>query len=91
MKWYEKFKVGEKVRVVKKVPEWKYGQLVQWNLEGEMDKTIGNVYKIVQINRGLGYQLLTQYDTYHKQDYWYPVESLGTLVGVQLLFNFMEG
>ena len=91
MEWHEKFKVGERVKVVKKVSRWKYGNSVTWNLEGDMDSTVGKIYKIVQINRDIGYQLLTKYDTYHKQDYWYPVESLRTLVGQQLLFSFMEG
>jgi len=89
MQWYEKFKVGQEVRVVKKVPSWEYGIECGWNLTGVIDKTVGKVYEIIRINSNIGYLLATDKQT--GQDFWYPVESLEekNVKGRQLLFNFM--
>ncbi|KKN73101.1 hypothetical protein LCGC14_0404100 [marine sediment metagenome] len=94
MKWYKKFEVGQEVRVTKIVFSWNYGSLVMWNSDGgsvgrNMNRTVGRVYKISVINKDLGYLLDTVNDV--GQMFWYPVDSLGTLVGQQLLFSFMEG
>ena len=90
MKWYEKFKVGRKVRVIKKVRVWKLcgGGGTCWN-SAYMDKTIGNVYEIRKIDKHIGYQLGTRGEV--PMDYWYPAESLALdrVKGEQLLFNFM--
>ena len=99
MKWYEKFKVGQKVRVVKKVTSWR---LDNYNGDGhtgrgatwvsDMDKTIGKVSTIIFIDTDVGYRLETRKDTHYKYNYWYPVESLEevNVKGRQLLFSFME-
>jgi len=88
VEWYNKFKVGQRVKVVKKVSSWRYGGgfRVGWNTD--MNKTIGKIYKIKSIDKNVGYELRTKKDTYHKHNYWYPVESL-VCIGEQLLFNFM--
>lgn len=90
MKWYEKFRVGQRVRVVKKVMNWDYDLPMSWNSEGIMDKTVGRVYKILTVDRVLGYALDTRNDVGGM--YWYPVESLEeeNVKGRQLLFNFMK-
>jgi len=90
MAWFDKFKVGQEVKVVRKIDSWRaYGGLgVSWN--SDMDKTIGKAYKIVYIDKHCGYQLQTEKDTYHEYNYWYPVESLAYVKGKQLLFNFMN-
>lgn len=50
MKWYDKFKVGQKVRVVKKIQEWDYDDMgASWN-DGGMDKTMSKVYKIIRFD-----------------------------------------
>ena len=88
MNWYEKFKVGQKVRVVKKVNHWDGADWVT-----EMNQTMGKVYKIVQINKGVGYRLSTQIRVDFSRtlwDYYYPVESLACVKGEQLLFSFMR-
>ena len=88
--WYDKFKVGQEVRVVKKVASWKVGgQTTKWNIAGDMDITIGKIYKIKQIGKRVGFQLWTEKDVKYKCNYWYPVNALQVLVGRQLLFNFM--
>lgn len=87
MKWYEKFKVGQNVRVVKKVMNWHFdkytggsrGRGADW-VYG-MDKTIGKVYRIVRIDADVGYRLETDKVPPSKYNYWYPVESLQGLVG----------
>ncbi len=63
---------------------------MRWDSAGDMDKTIGGTYKIIQIDGEFGYRLHTEYDTRNKYNYWYPVEALGRVVGEQLLFNFMN-
>jgi len=83
MKWHEKFKVGQKVKVIRKI---KYWNGVSWN-SGQMDNTIGKVYTIVQVDEKYGYQL----QTHNIYGYWYPLESLSYVKGEQLLFSFMEG
>jgi len=88
MKWYEKFKVGQEVRVTKKVAAWRFPNDGGCSWARDMDKTVGKTYKIIKINRSVGY-LLDTYDNVG-YDYWYPAESLQLLVGVQLLFSFME-
>ena len=92
MEWYEKFKVGQKVRVVKKVLVWKLpdGGGTGWNPH-YMDKTIGNVYEIREIRKRTGYQLGTG-EGGLPMNYWYPVESLvlERVKGEQLLFSFMK-
>ncbi len=91
MKWYKKFKVGQRVRVVKKVDFWKVGgETTRWNSEGDMDRTIGKVYIIKGIRRHTGFQLQTREDVKHKCNYWYPVESLTYGGCAQLLFDFMS-
>ena len=92
MQWYEKFKVGQQVKVVKKIVMWKFddgGRGCSWTVN--MDETVGKVYEIIVIDKDVGYQLNTQLsDRYndYKYDYYYPVESLAG-VGGQLLFSFM--
>ena len=94
MNWYEKFKVGQEVRVVKEVPHWEFpnGGGCSWNNEiNKMHKTVGKVYKIIDIDKFTGYQLDTGNEL--GMDYWYPVDSLDSVsvVGRQLLFEFYEG
>lgn len=92
MEWFEKFKVGQNVRVVKKVLIWKLpnGGGCSWN--DDMDITVGKVYKILEIIKETGYKLLTENNTYNNWNYWYPAESLAcvNVKGKQLLFDFME-
>ena len=97
MEWFEKFKVGQRVRVVKKVSVW---QLDGWGGHGlvggraswvrDMDKTIGKIYSIVQIDSDVGYRLETDKISSYQYNHWYPMESLRGLVGEQLQFNFMR-
>lgn len=98
MKWYEQFKVGQEVKVIKKVLCWKLsdGGGCSWN-EHFMDETIGKVYKIIEIKKYVGYKLSTQinrnkFGDRHNMDFWYPVEALVLfkVKGQQLLFNFMD-
>lgn len=95
MEWYNKFKVGQKVKVVKRVGNWNYeSRQIGWNNK-YMDRTISQVYKIIEIKRETGYKLHTQIlvDWGDKlYDYWYPAESLESPVkiGEQLLFSFMD-
>lgn len=88
MKWYEKFKVGQKVTVVKKILRWKYYYAIDWNREGDMDSTIGGTFTINEIDKEIGYCLST--GNVVSQDYWYPAESLACVKGEQLLFSFMD-
>ena len=96
MKWNEKFKVGQRVKVVKKIESWRFNNFsggyggggADW-VSG-MDKTIGKVFKIINIDTDIGYRLGTKKFTYSPYNYWYPIESLQVSVGEQLLFNFME-
>lgn len=90
MKWYHKFKVGQEVRVIKKISAWRAydgGYKIGWSTD--MDKTIGKFYKIKSVDRFVGYELWTKGDTYYKYNYWYPMESLSYVKGRQLLFDFM--
>ena len=99
MKWYDKFKVGQEVRVVEAITSWRFDN---WNGDGytgrgavwtpDMDKTIGKVFTIIFIDSDIGYKLETRKDTYYKYNYWYPAESLEEInvKGRQLLFDFME-
>ncbi len=95
MEWYNKFKVGQKVRVVRGVSNWVYSmEQTNWNNK-YMDRTIGQVYEIKEISRERGYKLHTQIpvDWCDKlYNYWYPAESLESpiKVGEQLLFSFMD-
>lgn len=89
------FKIGDKVRVCKKVEHWSFpkGGGCIWSSE-LMDETIGKVYIIIDIDKAIGYQL----DTNISPDYWmgdvidcwYPVEAicLAKKLG-QLEFPFM--
>ncbi len=91
MKWHEKFKVGQKVKVVKEVVSWELtnGGGAGWELSGRMDKSIGRVYEIIEIDMGLSYKLSTRDEL--EWNYWYPAESLEAvnIKGRQLLFDFM--
>ena len=95
MEWYKKFKVGQKVKVVKMVNNWNYaGRQIGWSSK-YMDRTIGQIYKIIKISGESGYSLQTQIPTDYGvglYDYWYPAESLESpiKVGEQLLFSFMD-
>jgi len=88
MKWYEKFKVGQEVKVTKKVIVWRFPNDGGCSWARGMDETVGKIYKIVDIDVHIGYRLDT--DSKVEYDYWYPVESLQGMAGIQLLFNFME-
>lgn len=97
MKWYEKFKVGQRVRVVKKVVRWRYdnysgdgytGRGASWVVD--MDGSIGKVYKIIDIDSDVGYLLEPDKRAFNQGGYWYPVEALRGLVGEQLTFSFYE-
>lgn len=89
MKWYEKFKVGQKVRVVRKTKTWEFpdGGGCDWNSD-YMNQTIGKIYRIVEVNKKVGYRLETYFEI--GSDYFYPVDSLAGVKGEQLLFSFME-
>ena len=88
MKWYEKFKVGQKVKVVKKVNHWDGADWVE-----NMNQTVGKIYKVAKIDKSAGYRLSTQIPVAFSAtlwDYCYPIESLSCVKGEQLLFNFMK-
>ncbi len=94
MEWFEKFKVGQKVKVVKGVKFWYFKESscptgATWDID--MDITIGKVFEIICIDKNIGYRLKTDKITHCKYNYWYPMESLRILAGRQLLFDFMEG
>ena len=84
MKRYEKFKVGQEVRVVRKIAVW---QGASW-VSG-MNKTMNKIYKIKDVDEYIGCLLDTANDA--GRSYWYSSESLACVVGQQLLFSFMEG
>jgi len=88
MQWYEKFSIGQEVRVVRKVDDWSYGYGASW-VDG-MNQTINKVYKIIQIRTNVGFQLNTGDNDKWIPDYWYPAEALADVKGQQLLFNFMD-
>ena len=95
MNWYEKYKVGQKVKVVKKVESWGYPDYwygATW--ARAMNETIGNVYKIVGIDKKIGIRLLTKSESLSslKYNYWYPVESLADVKvkGEQLYFDYND-
>lgn len=84
-----RFKVGDRVKVIKKVQYWK---VCSWN-DTYMDKTIGRVYKIILVREDRGdYRLETKIEGKRCDDYnfYYPQESLQR-VNEQLLFSFMKG
>jgi len=91
MNWYEKYKVGQKVKVVKKVESWGYPDYqygATWACA--MNETIGNVYEIVKIDKKIGIQLSTNFRLL--TSYWYPVESLADakVKGEQLYFDYND-
>jgi len=95
MKWYEIFKVGQKVKVTKKVSNWNYKYGTMWN-EKYMDGTVGKIYEIIKIDKKIGYRLNTQLPVNFDNmlyNYWYPAEALEkeNVKGEQLLFGFMKG
>lgn len=83
MQWYEKFKVGQKVNVVKRIDSWLGASWVK-----KMDGTINKTYEILDIDEYIGYLLSTTNDV--GRTFWYSVESLAYVKGQQLLFDFME-
>lgn len=85
--WYDKFKVGQRVRVVKKVKRWDYGIRTGWT--DNMDKTLNKIYEIIDIVPPCGYLLKTNIGAWG-DDYYYPVESLRSVAGEQLVFSFMR-
>jgi len=97
MKWYKKFKVGQEVKVVRKINVWQFdnhrtgflmGRGASWATE--MDMTIGKIFKIVNIDTDVGYRLETRKVNSIGYNYWYPVEALQALAGKQLEFGFMN-
>lgn len=100
MRWYDKFKVGQRVKVVKKIGSWRFAGFCNGNgftdrgatWVWDMDKTIGGVFEIVKIDSNVGYRLGTKESVGYDYNYWYPVESLEAenVKGQQLLFNFMK-
>jgi len=88
MQWYDKFKVGQEVKVVKKVTVWRFPNAGECSWARDMDSTIGKTYKIIVIDKSVGYQLDTEGELGY--NYWYPVESLVDIKGRQLLFDFMS-
>ena len=96
MEWFDKFKVGQRVRVVRKISFWRFedfnngmkGRGANWAYE--MDGTIGKALEIVYIDTDIGYRLGTEKVTPSQYNYWYPVESLRAIVGEQLVFDFMR-
>lgn len=88
MIWYEKYKVGMEVKVIKKVDSWNYGcGEIRWNKH--MDKTINRVYEVVDIDEDCGCKLFTR--KYIGYNFWYPLEYLAYFWpnGQQLVFDFM--
>lgn len=99
MKWFERFKAGQEVRVVKAITSWRFDNFNGDSLTGrgatwvsDMDKTIGKVFTIIFIDSDIGYRLETREYTHYKYNYWYPAESLEEInvKGRQLMFNFMS-
>jgi len=88
MKWYDKFKVGQEVRVVKKVLVWRFPNKGGCSWAPDMDRSIGKTYQIIVIDKSVGYQLDTENEFGY--NYWYPIESFSKPKGVQLLFSFMD-
>ncbi len=96
MEWYEKFRVGQEVKVVKCVQEWNYGMLTYWNNK-YMDGTVGKIYTIQEIRKNTGFNLNTRISFERNGqnsfwDYFYPAESLESVKvkGQQLMFSFMK-
>lgn len=88
-----KYKVGDMVRVVKKIKTWKFSNGGGNTWTKYMDKTIGNVYTIIKIDKYIGYLLETQAyigNLDGRYNFWYPIESLGMSIGEQLMFDFKE-
>ena len=86
----KKFKVGQRVRVIKKVQSWNSSHGVWCNC---MDWSLGKVYTVLEVTN-IDYLLDTAYDlnNYLVYNYFYPEESLEAEIeiGQQLLFPFME-
>ncbi len=91
----DKFKIGQRVRVVKRVNGWSYyGKHTPW--DDKMDGLIGLEFTIIYISKVddfggcSGYRLNTQEKI--EWDCWCPEESLKAeiVVGEQLQFDFME-
>lgn len=91
MEWYNKFKVGQEVRVVEKIQDWRFNGRGGATWVCQMDRTINKVFRIIDINADRGYLLNTS-GIGLEWNYWYPVESLQepAFVGEQLLFDFMS-
>ena len=87
MEWYEKFKVGQEVKVIRKTGNWNYGEPASW--VPQMDSTVGKVYKIRRVDKSIGCQLTLTAE--NLCNYWYPAEALVGVKGIQLLFKFYEG
>ena len=86
MKWYEKFKVGQEVKVTRKTGNWNYGESASWVYQ--MDTTVGKVYKIERIDKYFGCRLASTDGPF--SGYWYPIEALQIITGQQLLFEFYK-
>ena len=95
----KKFKVGQRVRIIKKVDSWTYYGIRTpwWAGLNDNNDGIGNVYTIIAIagKGGIdfcsGYRLNTE--TFECDwNAFYPEESLEAEIeiGQQLLFSFME-
>lgn len=93
------FKVGDRVKVIKRVGSWSYGGIsTAW--DSTMDKSIGKVYTIVDIaieeyiEACSGYRLNTAGTQDGRKDGWnafYPEESLEHYPKLgQLQFSFMK-
>ena len=59
MKWCEKFRVGQKVKVVKKITSWQFENYDSYRGRGadwadDRDKTIGKVVRVVRIDSDIG-------------------------------------
>lgn len=82
-----KFKVGDKVKVVRKSIRGQ-GQEVYWN--HFMDKAIGKVYTVLEISGGGNLRLNTESDTFY--NYLYPPKGVEKVIikNQQLLFSFMN-
>jgi len=79
------FKVGDKVKVVRRSIE---GKEIYWN--HFMDKALGKVYTVLEITRNGNLRLSTELDTHY--DYLYPPKGVEKVIpkNQQLLFDFMK-
>ena len=93
-----KYKIGQKVKVVKQISWWNYGRYtVGWI--PPMDRTLNKTYEIIEIDKTCyGYRLNTRINVVKSIDwdastenFWYPEESLKPInTRKQLLFKFMR-